>query len=762
MNLSVNELTRHFDEEVIEKDDLIDLCLSEFLTASDDSEKAAFLILIGRCFRSKKEYHYANHYLDEAIKLNARTSEALFWKGCIQNNLNNTSSAASLFEGSIEADSEYDLPHVMLSVVYWQQDRFPDSKAHALQAVELNPEAGKNHFWLSEALFSLKETESAEYHLRKAVTLGFSAVADTLQKRFKIKTTQERLAYSDFLWDSFKRRKAYPDVNKSLDQLRMVISKGEISAATDLSDLHTTLSERSLALPKVSDEAISNIEKAVELAPNNAKAYFIWACLIEKRNTVDKEKIESLYAKAVELDPTNYKFCSQFAKYAATIGDSEKALRLYERTMDIYAFDPKACEYIGSYYAENGQVEKGLDLLRRASRYKAGGARRKIEDLTSRKLAIPSEDTPQEERDNYNHALEISELFARGEQQASGGKWSVASYYFQIAKEKLETEDRIEGGRLDRLLTDVYAKIGWVTPQPEGNEWLSKAIAKDPLHLGAINTLASRHLTSDPEKTAELYARIRALNPNDSAANMHALTSLFKNKEFREVLNAGPDIIRMMEDECKVLVLARKSCHTINKQLGDSRWYLAKSFEETGRLDRAKELFDAGLFREDSQRVKELIAQKLNKNETEQVGWHEMPEKFEIEAAVASFFSKYGSQEHKSIAKKVRISDQNLWQLWKNVKFRLEPPDDQIDSSFKGGVWKDAPSWFNSIRLSNEFSWEDLDDEPERDLEKVEVYCSFYVEVYFKEHAGTGVFLDFSAEGKNGEYYVECRRITLH
>lgn len=545
----------------------------------------------------------------------------------------------------------------------------------------------------------------------------------------------------------------------------MIIKKGKDIDDNELSNYCVTFTERSFWGETDYVEVMSVIEKAIELSPTNAKAYFVWGRAIERRNTTDKENIKNLYAKAIELDNTNYKFYSQFAQYEDKNGNKQEAIKLYQKAMDLYGYDARTCENLGVNYAENGQLEKGLELLRRAVRYRSSSAGSKLKALTIDKLTRPVQGATQEELEKYYLEKEISNLIADAEYEASVSKWPAARYYFHIAKQKLEKEEKIIGGRLDRLLTDVYARIGWCTPAPEGIDWAQKALSKDPIHLGAIHTLAAHNLATNPEKTNELYTKIRELNPYHIAANVQFLATTFKNKDYTEVINVGTNMVQIIEKEYDVLTVEKKSVRIILKQWSDARWYLAKSFEETGNYVKALEFFELGHFGEDKARVKKLIAAGSNKNNEGFIGWNKMPNRYEIESMIAAYFKQFGSEEHKNTASKVRISDQNLWGLWKETKYNLEAPDEKIDSSFDGNVWKEDASWLNHIKLSNDFNWDDLNDTDvdKDDLEKVEVQTSFYVEVFFKDYiSDASIYLDFSTEGREGNYYVECRKITLH
>lgn len=584
MELTIEKLNNYFENSQIKKDDLIDLAISRFLKTNNKIEKASYLILIGRCFRANKEIQYSIDYFNQAIGFGEKTGEALFWKACALNDFKQTSEAVELFNKAIQTDPNLEFPHVMLGIHYRNQGDLNQSKTHFLKAIKLNPELHKTHFGLSETLFLLNEKEQSELHLRKAVELGLNFASQKLQERFKIKTIKERRVYSDYFWDSYRNNGTKAHFKRSISELKTVISKASIDNKSDLSEYNTRLAELLFWETVIPDEAFAAIERAVDLSPDNDKAYFIWARLIEKRNTTDKDKISTLFAKSIELDSTNYLYYKQYALYHKNNGDPEKALNLFEKAHELYAFDVKVCEYLGVNYTQNEVAEKRMDRLRTAARYGSNIAKNKIKELTIGNLTVPGKDLPQEEVDKYYLQMELEDLISSGEYQVSRKQWNYACYYFHIARRKLEAEEQIPGGRLDRLLTDIYSRIGFSTPPPEGNEWLEKAIKKDNKHLGAMNTLAARYLSTDPEKATEIYNTIKSLNPLDIAANLQHIALIFKENLYHKIIESASKILQNLEAQVESLTRDRKPMHTILKQLSDLRWYLAKSYEETQNI----------------------------------------------------------------------------------------------------------------------------------------------------------------------------------
>lgn len=100
--------------------------------------------------------------------------------------------------------------------------------------------------------------------------------------------------------------------------------------------------------------------KAVELGPDSAQALASRALAM----SLHGEDADSLFERAIAIDPNLYEAHYFYARHAFTQGKSEKAVRLYEEAIRIRPEDHQAPRLLAQSYDDLGQPEKGIAARR--------------------------------------------------------------------------------------------------------------------------------------------------------------------------------------------------------------------------------------------------------------------------------------------------------------------------------------------------------------------------------------------------------------
>jgi tetratricopeptide (TPR) repeat protein len=112
------------------------------------------------------------------------------------------------------------------------------------------------------------------------------------------------------------------------------------------------------------DAAISEWKKAVELNPEETKAYFNLALALDKQGKLD-EAIPQ-YQKAADIDPENDSACANLAVDLAQTGKLDRAIDSLTKCLAINPESAKAQNNLGALLIEKGRVDEAVEHCQKA------------------------------------------------------------------------------------------------------------------------------------------------------------------------------------------------------------------------------------------------------------------------------------------------------------------------------------------------------------------------------------------------------------
>lgn len=124
------------------------------------------------------------------------------------------------------------------------------------------------------------------------------------------------------------------------------------------------------AMTDENDSARDELDQALKLDALDAEAYMAQGELLFKQG--HKNKAESAFKKAVDLDPTDWRFADQLAYYYERTGDRASELKYYQESVANAKDNPRAFNNLGLSYWRAGRLEEAKAAFQDAIRLDPG------------------------------------------------------------------------------------------------------------------------------------------------------------------------------------------------------------------------------------------------------------------------------------------------------------------------------------------------------------------------------------------------------
>jgi serine/threonine protein kinase/Flp pilus assembly protein TadD len=126
--------------------------------------------------------------------------------------------------------------------------------------------------------------------------------------------------------------------------------------------------------------AISNLEKIIELYPEDKDAY-VSLGLIKKYETHDLKGAAANFEEAVELDPYHREALNQLAYAYSDLGHFEKAIWAINKYIEVAPDEANAYDSRGEILAMNGKLDEAITSYEKANQLEPGFSRFRLADL---------------------------------------------------------------------------------------------------------------------------------------------------------------------------------------------------------------------------------------------------------------------------------------------------------------------------------------------------------------------------------------------
>jgi tetratricopeptide (TPR) repeat protein len=296
-------------------------------------------------------------------------------------------------------------------------------------------------------------------------------------------------AIADASWRMYEDKKEPFWMNKALAAAKQAQQTND-----SLPEVHLAMGSAYLGAGRLA-EAVEEMKRAVELAPNSDEVYRLLAaaCL---RSGQKNESIEA-YQKAIQIAPYYWRNYNALGNAYYEFGDYDKALTAYKRVIELAPEISFGYENVGSVYFSQGKfkeaitnAEKALTITPNPDLYDNIGEayfymNRYAESVPMFEKAVAMNPNSEENTGNLANAYRWN-----GQKEKS-----LATYDKAIALAFKELQVNPRNASVMGHLAGYYAEKG---DRAQSIEWISRARSIDPngvdlLHQAAIvHALANR------------------------------------------------------------------------------------------------------------------------------------------------------------------------------------------------------------------------------------------------------------------------------
>jgi tetratricopeptide (TPR) repeat protein len=276
---------------------------------------------LGHVCRFRNQPAKAAEYFEEALKLKPEDVAALVWLGDMQLAQNQPEAAAPPLEQALKLDPRspgalYGLGRVALS-----RREYPQAVKHLEGALALSPGASRIHYPLAMAYRGLGNRDQAEAHLKRRGDAELTSPDPLMEEVAAL--LQNAAAYEIRGSDALARR----DWPEAVKQLRKAVELAPDNAFSRL-NLGTAL-----FLTGDSRGALEQFEASVKLSPQFAKAHYGIGVLMEAEGR-DDEAIKR-FSAAVQYEPADVAARLSLGDALRRNGRLEESMVQYDQVIKI-------------------------------------------------------------------------------------------------------------------------------------------------------------------------------------------------------------------------------------------------------------------------------------------------------------------------------------------------------------------------------------------------------------------------------------------
>jgi len=254
-------------------------------------------------------------------------------------------------------------PQLKGAMIYIQQSQWDKAKNLLLEAVDVNPQDAKAHFWLGRCYAQDGEFAKMNQHfeITKKITPKFNKDIDDARQYFYRQHFNRGINSFNA---SLNRQGENRDrlLNQAVEELKiaLIIIKDDINSLVGLGTAYLQLGKN--------DEAVKVLQKAIEIDPKNKRAltnlglYYYNEGVTENKTEYYKKAVD-LFEKVLEIDPGDVKVIQRLALAYEKIGKTDKAIEAYDKAIASFPNNPDLYFNKAALLYEKGEKEEAIKLF---------------------------------------------------------------------------------------------------------------------------------------------------------------------------------------------------------------------------------------------------------------------------------------------------------------------------------------------------------------------------------------------------------------
>jgi len=258
---------------------------------------------------------------------------------------------------------ECESPQLKGAMIYIQQSNWDRAKDLLLEAVDVNPKDAKAHYWLGRCYGQDAEYVKMNQHFveTKQISPVFNKdIEDALSYYYQQHYNRGINSFNSAMKREGEDKEKL--LNQTIEELKiaLMIIDDDINSLVGLGTAYLQV--------KNETEAIENLEKAIEIDPNNTRALsnlgLFYSNRADQNNSNDDySKGVEYFEKIVEIDPGNVSIIQRLAYSYDKLGETEKALGAYDKAIEAFPENPDLYFNKAATIYKLGKNEEAIQLF---------------------------------------------------------------------------------------------------------------------------------------------------------------------------------------------------------------------------------------------------------------------------------------------------------------------------------------------------------------------------------------------------------------
>jgi tetratricopeptide (TPR) repeat protein len=304
--------------------DAAERCLRNAQSLAPDDFRWPYYL--GQLFIGQGALAKAANPFEQVLSLRPNDVPTLVWLGYVHIELGHPEAAEPVLIRARTAAPDSAAVWYQLGRASLAKQEYGDAVRFLDEALRLNPEAAVIHYPLAMAYRGLGDLEKAQSNLDR--TVGRGGTAATVTMADPLMADLNTILHSPEVFvDLAQQASARGDWAEAVAQLRKAI---ELAPDNALMRLYFAQALSRTGRPR---DALAEIDKAIGLDPGLAPAHFMKAALLERSGREDQAIVE--YTAAITVDPTFRESHFRLANALRRVGRLDAALSSYRRVLEL-------------------------------------------------------------------------------------------------------------------------------------------------------------------------------------------------------------------------------------------------------------------------------------------------------------------------------------------------------------------------------------------------------------------------------------------
>ena len=312
----------------------------------EEVKKAQIYSALGQVLNQEEKFEEAENNIRKAIRLNTKLAEAYSNMGEAQENLYQIEEAVNHYKLAIRFNPTLGDAHIGLARILKQQGKLDEYKAELEKAIESYNEQIQHNSYNVDAYLGLARTYIIQEKYQQAI----------LQCKKVIKINPDCAQAHWWLGVAFNEQGNYKEAIASCEK--------SISLNPNLAKCYIDLASSFYSQQNLEEAELQLRTRALNLAPNNAKAHNLLGCLYSNQNRL--EDAASEFQESINLDSREAQFYTNLAHTLSCQEKPDEAIKKCQEGLKVNPNHAPTHSLLGDILWGQEQKEEAINCYKKA------------------------------------------------------------------------------------------------------------------------------------------------------------------------------------------------------------------------------------------------------------------------------------------------------------------------------------------------------------------------------------------------------------